>query len=360
MIMAENRGRQGKIKRTVGWLFLLFLGCGGPRGFCDSAPVEPAHSGTVKPVQSEGVVLDSEVVHVYLEKKQYRVEVDYWFRNTGPAQTVMMGFPNVEGMYISAIKDFAAFVGPEKLTVRRKEAPPPEEGAPISLWYECFDVPLRVGEIVHVRNTYVQQYASDGTSKRMHYVLKTGRFWKGPIHHIQVYLHFPASPLRYKERRIAYGIAGNTDVHHRPDATLRIEPESYTLHGNTAEMRFEDVEPDFDIRVTLPPWLSETVSASSTLKDESGHYSYEPQNVTDGDCSTSWVEGASGPGIGERLRLDIAPSMEKGKATGFYLIDRIGIINGYAASQELYRANNHRSEERRVGKECRSRWSPYH
>ena len=26
----------------------------------------------------------------------------------------------------------------------------------------------------------------------------------------------------------------------------------------------------------------------------------------------------------------------------------------------LYGIHNHRSEERRVGKECRSRWSPYH
>ena len=27
---------------------------------------------------------------------------------------------------------------------------------------------------------------------------------------------------------------------------------------------------------------------------------------------------------------------------------------------ELYRCRDKRSEERRVGKECRSRWSPYH
>ena len=26
----------------------------------------------------------------------------------------------------------------------------------------------------------------------------------------------------------------------------------------------------------------------------------------------------------------------------------------------LYKTMKHRSEERRVGKECRSRWSPYH
>ena len=31
------------------------------------------------------------------------------------------------------------------------------------------------------------------------------------------------------------------------------------------------------------------------------------------------------------------------------------------SSQNMYRiANQTRSEERRVGKECRSRWSPYH
>src|SRR5689334_24646842 len=31
-----------------------------------------------------------------------------------------------------------------------------------------------------------------------------------------------------------------------------------------------------------------------------------------------------------------------------------------AARVKLLQAANHRSEERRVGKECRSRWSPYH
>ena len=31
-----------------------------------------------------------------------------------------------------------------------------------------------------------------------------------------------------------------------------------------------------------------------------------------------------------------------------------------AAGQQQRRSQNHRSEERRVGKECRSRWSPYH
>src|SRR5258706_16204462 len=32
----------------------------------------------------------------------------------------------------------------------------------------------------------------------------------------------------------------------------------------------------------------------------------------------------------------------------------------YAAKRPLYLSRDSRSEERRVGKECRSRWSPYH
>ena len=35
-------------------------------------------------------------------------------------------------------------------------------------------------------------------------------------------------------------------------------------------------------------------------------------------------------------------------------------IPSYAEKLKELRANLARSEERRVGKECRSRWSPYH
>ena len=33
---------------------------------------------------------------------------------------------------------------------------------------------------------------------------------------------------------------------------------------------------------------------------------------------------------------------------------------GWKRAYERMEGNEHRSEERRVGKECRSRWSPYH
>ena len=36
------------------------------------------------------------------------------------------------------------------------------------------------------------------------------------------------------------------------------------------------------------------------------------------------------------------------------------LLNGLDAVRQIKSKRPHRSEERRVGKECRSRWSPYH
>src|SRR5258707_2395206 len=39
---------------------------------------------------------------------------------------------------------------------------------------------------------------------------------------------------------------------------------------------------------------------------------------------------------------------------------KIAIVNGGFGGEGLFKGRQTRSEERRVGKECRSRWSPYH
>ena len=49
-----------------------------------------------------------------------------------------------------------------------------------------------------------------------------------------------------------------------------------------------------------------------------------------------------------------APSFAQGARIGFVNSDRM------LRETEPARAATTRSEERRVGKECRSRWSPYH
>src|SRR5256885_12865191 len=50
-------------------------------------------------------------------------------------------------------------------------------------------------------------------------------------------------------------------------------------------------------------------------------------------------------------------SVEFGAASGpRYDVERFGIIEAFGSLRQC----DLRSEERRVGKECRSRWSPYH
>src|SRR3712207_7601260 len=49
--------------------------------------------------------------------------------------------------------------------------------------------------------------------------------------------------------------------------------------------------------------------------------------------------------------------MLTGRVEGFERLRQRGGLSGYPSREE---SEHDRSEERRVGKECRSRWSPYH
>ena len=50
----------------------------------------------------------------------------------------------------------------------------------------------------------------------------------------------------------------------------------------------------------------------------------------------------------------------RSKMTDAYAMDDLGEEVVSPASGQYFEDDSMRSEERRVGKECRSRWSPYH
>jgi hypothetical protein len=66
------------------------------------------------------------------------------------------------------------------------------------------------------------------------------------------------------------------------------------------------------------------VTASSTLVQSP--YNYDAGNITDGDLSTAWVEGASGTGIGENVTLTY---------DGVYQMQGFSIRNGYQKKSDL-------------------------
>jgi len=64
--------------------------------------------------------------------------------------------------------------------------------------------------------------------------------------------------------------------------------------------------------------------------------------------------------------LDIFHTIERSRESYFVVVDRNGFMKGIVSFQDIrnllseHTLDYLRSEERRVGKECRSRWSPYH
>jgi hypothetical protein len=84
------------------------------------------------------------------------------------------------------------------------------------------------------------------------------------------------------------------------------------------------------------------ISASSVLPDEDipglGLVRYIPENATDGDPTTAWVEGVDGPGIGERLSLHFTRPVT---------LTRLGIRVGFDRDDDIF-YKNHRLRRARL------------
>src|SRR3989449_6271422 len=80
-------------------------------------------------------------------------------------------------------------------------------------------------------------------------------------------------------------------------------------------------------------------------------------------CSRDWSSDVCSSDLHESLRAYMAaettPTSYYGNTPKF-LVSYLKSMYGAAATADNDFGYDWRSEERRVGKECRSRWSPYH
>jgi hypothetical protein len=76
--------------------------------------------------------------------------------------------------------------------------------------------------------------------------------------------------------------------------------------------------------------LKVTATASSTREPLRG-ISYAPQNALDGQLGSAWLEGATGPGIGEWIRCDFDREIK---------LRRLLIAPGYFKSSQIWSRNN--------------------
>lgn len=112
------------------------------------------------------------------------------------------------------------------------------------------------------------------------------------------------------ESRYPYSWEGGRELHYR------------AMGGEWSERGFVGGEWELRSRVC-------EAKASSTLPQDEGG-SYEAANLFDGDRDKPWIEGAKGSGVGESVLLTLDKPAK---------VRRIGIVNGFARSEELYRAN---------------------
>lgn len=316
----------------------------------DDMPVQIVQGGTVVPYDHGTIQLKEETIHIYLTDERYTVEVAYTFVNTGGRQQVIMGFPNrmridteYPEFYSNPIEDFKAFEGSRELPIFRKEKERPafenkseeEEfehherlyGKEV---YECFETIFNPGETKSIKNTYSQ--AMDGHAS---YILTTGALWKDQIDSIRAFIHLDKLSRQSLTPSECYYLY--EEVWDVVGFKLEISPEPKTIENNVAVLEFTSIEPDFDIKVSLAPWVIKAVIASSTLEHKAGLYAAE--NLYDVNPATAWVEGVKGDGIGEGVQLQLSFPSDYGEES-FYLVDGISVVNGYAKNSDLFLKNN--------------------
>lgn len=310
----------------------------------DDAPVIPTQSGTMRPVYEEFIQLVSQEINIYLERDTYRVEVDYVFRNTGGNTSITMGFPNeTDWMYGRSIEGFKAWVDGTSQEIYRKEyrvtSKPYGPGSAPDYYFECFDTSFDAGQTRSVRNEYSQEYITDYDMSFLGatYILTTGAYWRDSIEEITVRIHTPGRIQDYSARSVFFE-GDDLDGPGYLYEGLSISPEPTGSFDGGLEIILEDIEPDFDIEISMPPPVIAAAYSETELIDS--RYSYGAENVFDDDPATSWVEGAPGAGIGESIELLLSAWTAGGKLEGSYEIAEIAMINGYAASESLYYANN--------------------
>ena len=317
----------------------------------DAASIDYARGGTIQLMNNEYVSMEEELISITLHRHRFEVNVKYTFHNSGKKRTVLMGFPNSikpgVGPELSdiGITDFAAYEQGRQLEVFRKTGP--SYDGKETIIYECFEVDFEEGERKEIINTYSQDYSREYGSDEgilAEYILKTGASWAGVINSIKVFISTGTS-ARVLRNKKAYFV----DEYSTPpefyewNFELEVSPDDYQLLDNDMLMEFTDVEPDFNIVIKVPPPFIKRVTASSELP-AGANCQYTAENLIDGNPDTAWVEGLPGSGIGEYVDFATNPFM--GNAAGAYKVKGIGIINGYAASKNLFIKNNRVKEIR--------------
>ncbi len=288
----------------------------------DEAPLAFIPGGNVKPINNTDVQLDHETIDIYLLPYKYSVEVNYYFKNTGKAQKIMMGFPSNKETKVMDYKVYENNVSlpttnrPGNWEFNLKNVGAQFYENPINS-FECFEVEFKEGETKHLKDVFSQSYTDDydGFTCSFFYILKTGSLWKDRINSVKIRLHTEEAPDGFNLK------------------SGELNEKKISLVDFSCE--YTNIEPSEDLIFTVRTYDDFNVTgASSELLPKS---LFAPANIKDNDLTTAWIEGVKGDGIGETIRFFTNKSHNLGVTL---LIDSIGIVNGYTKSPTTFRNNS--------------------
>jgi hypothetical protein len=156
-------------------------------GLADDTAVYGKGGAIMPMVEHPSIVMDEMVVQAHVSEKTTRVDCDFLFRNTGPATTVRMGFPE-SGNHLGGTDGFASFetwVDDEPYEVSVEGLARDPSGG----WrrWRVKTVEFAANQTRRVRVRYAVATARDSVGGRLFsYAFGTGGSWKGPIGRAQI------------------------------------------------------------------------------------------------------------------------------------------------------------------------------
>jgi hypothetical protein len=199
----------------------------------------------VYPINDASVTMVNEDVKVIIAGDGSTAAVDchFTFKNSGAARRVLMGFPayglnQEEGLTshdldAAKLQDFWSYADGSAVDVQETRAIAPPGTAPDAnffySWY-TFTVPFAAGETREVRNTYTVTLVEGNEGYFAGYILRTGRFWQGPIGHARITFEMGQIP---------------------PYQISRLDPYCYRFQGNDLVFEQSNFKPDYDLTVAF-------------------------------------------------------------------------------------------------------------
>lgn len=326
--------------------------------FANGGPVDWSNfkcMGTITPMKVTGISLEKERLNIVVTGDYSDVHAVYTLakgKDYKAGQTITYGFPvDYHGWYSDDESDDSGIVKsfsmvcndctlsviskyePQKKSKNKNES---ESDTPWRRkWYvSSFPVPdsdtFELSVTYGIKNSFLDEWYTKNpfnecSLREIRYDLRPAKNWKtGTIKDLQITID--ASDIINNFGTVNPGEFGFKKT---APGTYTFSKQTYAITQKSSfTFSYDDSIQALSKEIVndrIPPGSLE-VTASSSLAGN-----YGPLNTIDSNCSTAWVEGAQGNGIGSWIEF---------KIKGTYMLSHIGIMNGYWKSKATWEENS--------------------